>query len=47
MKFEMSYNVYFVLKVLDSFPKLKSMTERVAKIPNIEKWLQERPKSDF
>jgi len=32
---------------LDSFPKLKSLYERVQKIPNIENWLNTRPKTDF
>jgi len=32
---------------LDSTPKLKDLYERVQKIPNIENWLNTRPKTDF
>ena len=29
--------------VLDNFPRLKSLVERVREIPNIKRWLAERP----
>jgi len=32
---------------LDAFPKLKSLNERIKLIPNIKKWLEERPATDF
>ena len=31
--------------VLNKFPKIKSLTERVREIPNIKKWVLSRPKS--
>ena len=32
---------------LNTVPKLKNLDERTRKIPNVAKWLEERPKSDF
>ena len=35
------------LQALDAFPKLKSLNERIKLIPNIKKWLEERPATDY
>ena len=37
---------YFGLTV-DSHPGLKKLHEEVATQPNIKKWVEERPKSDY
>jgi len=34
-------------KVLDAFPKLKAIFNNTKEIPNIKKWLEERPKTDY
>ena len=34
-------------EVLDKYPKLKSVTEKVEALPNIAKWLEDRPKTSF
>ena len=37
---------YFGLTV-DNYPGLKKLHEEVASLPNIKKWVEERPKSDY
>ena len=32
---------------MDSYPGLKKLHEEVATQPNIKKWVEERPKSDY
>merc|ERR1712173_12100 len=34
-------------KVLDGYPKLANLIERTRKVPNIKKWLEERPATEF
>lgn len=33
--------------IFDKTPKLKNIIENVEKIPNVKKWLDERPKTDY
>jgi len=42
-----TYNNVAVPGCLDAFPNLKNFYERFAAIPNIAKWLEERPKTAF
>lgn len=33
--------------ILDAFPKIKNLTERVGKLPNIKAWVESRPVTDM
>lgn len=41
----MCHGKYF--QVLDATPKLANCVERTRKVPNIKKWLEERPATEF
>ena len=49
VKFTYKYEIIHLssLQALDAFPLLKSLNERIKLIPNIKKWLEERPATDY
>jgi hypothetical protein len=32
---------------LDNYPKLKAIVDKVPQLPNIKKWIESRPETDF
>ncbi|XP_070548577.1 S-crystallin 4-like isoform X2 [Ptychodera flava] len=43
----MEYAPFYDAAILDRYPKLKALVERVSSIPGIASWLKKRPKTDF
>ncbi|XP_070548576.1 S-crystallin SL11-like isoform X1 [Ptychodera flava] len=43
----MEYAPFFNAAILDQYPKLKALAERVSSVPEIAAWLKKRPKTDF
>ncbi|XP_077999271.1 hematopoietic prostaglandin D synthase-like [Glandiceps talaboti] len=44
---QMDMNLSRKANILDDYPKLKALRERVMALPKIAAWLEKRPKSDF